>query len=117
MQIGSASFLNLMSKVTLNLNFKGANAEIQQRAGLIVEKVTFDLEGSMKQLAPVDTGFLRNSIMGRMIDGLKGIVEVFAEYAIYVEYGTRKMAAQPFFHPAVDRARLTIEALVNSWRK
>ena len=50
---------------------------------------------------PVDTGFLQSSIHGDGSD-TDGKVEALAEYAQYVEYGTWKMAAQPYFTPAVE---------------
>lgn len=49
---------------------------------------------------PVDTGFLRDSIQA---SGQS--VTVGASYAGFVEFGTVKMAAQPFFWPAVERVR------------
>lgn len=73
--------------------------------------------------APAQTGQLRNSIMGRMYkkdfdfnngDGKhapstivpiakkgQGYVGSNLLYAIYNEFGTRKMAAQPFLRPAI----------------
>lgn len=50
---------------------------------------------------PVDTGFLQSSIHGNGSD-TDGKVEALAEYAQYVEYGTWKMAAQPYFTQAVQ---------------
>lgn len=54
-------------------------------------------------LCPVDTGELIGSIDG-FTDG-EGI-EVYADtdYAQYVEYGTSKMEAQPYFRPAIAGA-------------
>lgn len=49
---------------------------------------------------PVDTGFLKRSILLTMKDnGLTGVVEPTATYATFVEYGTRFMAAQPYVRP------------------
>ncbi len=49
------------------------------------------------------TGYLRGS--GRVNESYGDFVNVEygAEYAGYVELGTRKMAAQPFLTPAVNR--------------
>lgn len=57
-------------------------------------------------LCPVDTGELISSIDGST-DGER--VEVFADadYAQYVEYGTSKMEAQPYFRPALAAALAT----------
>lgn len=50
---------------------------------------------------PVRTGFLRDS--GQIAEnGDEVAVEFTAEYAAAVEYGTSKMAAQPYLRPAID---------------
>lgn len=50
------------------------------------------------------TGELRRSISYKLVDdGLTGIVGATKEYAPYVEFGTRKMRAQPFLKPALDK--------------
>lgn len=66
-----------------------------------------------RELAPVDTGFLRASIRLRFSDdGLAYEVGVREKdytdaglpfYALYQEFGTRFMAAQPFIFPARDQ--------------
>jgi len=63
--------------------------------------------------APVDTGYMKSQIKWQKLDVGKFIVYVDgslatedgAFYAIYVEYGTRYMAAQPFFEPAIQQAK------------
>jgi len=61
-----------------------------------------------------DTGTLYKSIFYRNITGL--VYEMFTavEYAIYVEYGTSKMAAMPFMMPAAKIAGAKIEAMVGA---
>lgn len=55
-----------------------------------------------RQMAPVDTGALRSSIQAvSTTAGKSAEVRVGVEYAAYVEYGTYKMAAQPYLSPAV----------------
>ena len=52
-------------------------------------------------IAPVDTGFLHDHITLEIKDaGMTAEVASTAEYAAYVEYGTRFMAAQPHIRPA-----------------
>ncbi len=49
---------------------------------------------------------LANSIHITEIEGDLGVtIKADAPYARYVEFGTRKMAAQPFLLPAVEQAR------------
>lgn len=61
-----------------------------------------------KQLAPVDTGFMRDNIKQSEqanADNLKSVVESEADYSVFVEYGTVNQDAQPFFTPAFESAR------------
>lgn len=52
------------------------------------------------------TGNLRSSISSKMsTDGLFGEVSPHTEYASYVEYGTRKMQAQPYMRPAFKKIK------------
>lgn len=59
------------------------------------------LQAKSQRNAPVDTGTLKRSIgLGIRDSGMTAEVEPTAEYAPYVEYGTRFMNAQPFVGPA-----------------
>lgn len=62
-----------------------------------------------RQIVPVDTGFLRSTLYSEQ-DGLSIYFEATAEYAEFVEYGTWKQRAQPYFRPALEEAlRVFIE--------
>lgn len=67
-------------------------------------------------LCPVDTGELISSIDG-FTDGENVEVYADADYAQYVEYGTSKMEAQPYFRPALasafERAKLAWQEAVD----
>lgn len=52
-------------------------------------------------LVPVDTGFLQSTIHASTDGSTSAEFYADAEYAEYVEYGTWKMDAQPYFEPAV----------------
>lgn len=79
---------------------KGA-AKVESLAPLVVKKSGLDIEATAKVNAPVDTGTLENSISAD-IDGLTAEVSATTNYADYVEYGTSRMAAQPYMGPAFD---------------
>lgn len=79
-------------------------AELEPRAQQLLDKVTFDVEADAKQFAPVDTGALKNSIAS-VLGRLQNIVMVGVEYAIYQEFGTRRMSAHPFLIPALEKHR------------
>jgi HK97 gp10 family phage protein len=67
----------------------------------VVKTNTAEMTEKMQNKAPVDTGYLRRSITMNISEGgLVGMVTPRAEYAPYLEYGTRFMAAQPFVKPA-----------------
>lgn len=55
-------------------------------------------------LVPVDTGALRDSIEAHSSGEYASSVTASASYAAMVEYGTGKMAAQPYMLPAAHRA-------------
>lgn len=52
-----------------------------------------------------DTGRLANSITFDRAGPLTATVGSNVIYALYLEYGTRRMAARPFMRPAVERIR------------
>lgn len=61
-----------------------------------------------KQIAPVDTGRLRSSVeyeVGRDSRGLVARIGTDVTYAVYLEFGTRRMAPRPFLRPALQAAQ------------
>ena len=75
-----------------------------EKAALAVAKATHDVEAQAKATVPMDTGALKNSITST-VSGLSGEVAPHTEYALYVEAGTRKMAARPYMRPAAEKVR------------
>ena len=57
-----------------------------------------------RDLVPVDNGALQGSIDARATGEYSASVTASAPYAAMVEYGTSKMAAQPYMLPAAHRA-------------
>lgn len=84
---------------------EGAKPKALRGAALIVQ-------GTAQALCPVDTGNLRSSISHGLAGSDDAWVGTNVEYAGYVEYGTRKMAAQPYLRPAVDTNRPNIDDYV-----
>lgn len=87
-------------------------AKTLSRADLrkLIRAATLRIEAEAKIGAPVDTGFLRNSIASSFPDDQTGVVSVGAEYGIYVEMGTVHAPAQPFLLPAAERVMQGFEA-------
>lgn len=53
-----------------------------------------------KSICPVDTGALRDSISVEH-SGMSAEISANTDYASFVEFGTSKMAAQPFLVPSL----------------
>ncbi len=73
-----------------------------------VDETMAECVRAAKRLVPVDTSTLQGSIQMRpakvVTDGIAGLWGSFTvNYAIYVETGTGKMAAQPYLRPAADQ--------------
>lgn len=86
-----AEFLNKHSKTVL----EGSKKAVKKYGSL--------LQTYTKYAAPVDTGTLMRSIKLDIADeGLSAVVYPTAHYAMYVEYGTRYMNAQPFLKPSLQ---------------
>jgi HK97 gp10 family phage protein len=79
--------------------------EVRRELGHSVERAALNVVGRAKVLAPVDTGYLRNSIEQQKTGDLEHTVSVGAEYGAYVNFGTRHMAARPFLTQAVEDER------------
>lgn len=72
----------------------------------IVRTNGIEMNRTASRLAPVDTGFLRRSIIFEVANGgLTATSTAGAEYAPYLEYGTRFMAKQPFMAPAYNQQK------------
>jgi len=88
-------------------------AKIQQ----LLNRAGFEAEGLAKQAAPVDTGYLRGSLRTER-GNLEVTIGTPAKYAPYVELGTRRMRAQPYLGPAVQKAVASLTAaLEHTFRK
>jgi len=68
----------------------------------------------MQSITAVDTGELRDSESAKAEGGAVYLIAE-ADHASYIEFGTIKMAAQPFMRPAIDaRRKQAIKAIVNN---
>lgn len=65
-----------------------------------------EMQAKAQQNAPVDTGTLKRSIGIEITDGgMTAEVKPTADYAPYVELGTRFMEAQPYLGPAFNEQK------------
>lgn len=88
----------LQKKLKKNIQLDEVKRQVRKHGGQLQEK-------AMRN-APVDTGFLKQHINLDIGDsGMSAEVEPTAEYAPYVELGTRFMEAQPYLKPAFDEQK------------
>ena len=79
-----------------------ASLVAQVRAGTVLTKSAADIAATAAQLAPVDTGALKNSIGWDFVEDLTVEIGPTAEYGAHVEYGTVNMAPHAYMGPALD---------------
>lgn len=85
-----------------------------QQISQLLRRCGFEGEGEAKKRAPVDTGFLRNSIGTRLVNPREVWVGASAKYAPFVERGTRRSKAQPYLEPGVMVAVKNLEAALEA---
>ena len=91
-----------MEKLQVKLKKNVQMSKVKQ----IVKDNGAALQEAAQRKAPVDTGNLKRNIGLEIRDGgLTGEVEPTAEYAAYVEYGTRFMNAQPYMRPSYNQQK------------
>jgi len=88
----------------------GATAEATVDAAASAMKTTTgQVQATAKQIAPKRTGYMANNIsvepVKKTATSVTGTVDAKADYSSFVEFGTYKMAAEPFMRPAVSAAQ------------
>lgn len=85
----------LQRKLKSNINLDNVKRVVMQNGA--------ELQGKAQDYAPVDTGFLKSSIGISITEhGFTAESGPTANYGEYVEYGTRRMNAQPYMKPAFE---------------
>lgn len=80
--------------------------EAPRKVAAVLERYAELIAREAKALAPVDTGYLREHIdtdLSRLLPDLVALVVSGADYSRFLEFGTSRMAAQPFMRPAYER--------------
>lgn len=108
-------------------SFKADAAATKAKVSAAVRTGVFTLEGlvaaeidrtwSKKSKGPgplIDTGAMLGSVRSRQTSATTGEVQVGADYAAYINFGTRRMQAYPFFDNAVKRFKPMWTALVKA---
>ena len=71
-----------------------------------------DVKALARRIVPVRTGHLRSSIYAK-IQEWTAEIGAEATYAMYVEFGTRYMRAQPYLFPAIQEHLPRLEAIIS----
>jgi len=94
--------------------------ELHKAAVDEIARSAFEVEAGAKAVVPVRTGLLRRSIHTVFeLGGLRALVGPSVFYGVYVEFGTRHMAARPYMRPAaaktlprfIDRMKAIVRGL------
>ena len=116
--------------VTITSNkLKEVARELPEQVGRAIDKTLLEMESDVKRgmgaagspSAPgdypgMDTGTLASSIQTDR-KGTKGVMYTNMEYAPFLEYGTSRMAARPFFTPAARVGKTTLDEEVERLAK
>lgn len=87
--------------------FDGTKASRAAQKALL--QTAADIVDVAKQLCPVDTGNLQQSLGAVPVSSTRVQVGTAVDYGKYVEYGTSRSPAQPFLTPAFAQAAPTFE--------
>ncbi len=91
---------------SLAVRLEGAGSRAVPRTNIVVRKTAMDIEANAKQIAPVDTGNLKNSIshtIGGDSTGIEAVIGPTAAYGVHLEFGTSRIAPRAFMGPSLDR--------------
>jgi len=84
---------------------KEYNKWLYNKIDNLIEKASEVIKEKAKSNCPVKSGKLRNSIVIEKNRQMNYRVQTDVDYALYVEYGTKRSSAQPYFRPAVNSTK------------
>jgi HK97 gp10 family phage protein len=98
------------------MTFGEAQTRIETELAAAIEQAAALVEARAKELCPVRTGRLRDSIRAAVTeiagDVLRAEVSSDVPYAAAVELGTRRAPAQPFLFPALEACRDEVRRII-----
>lgn len=121
MAAGPKIVITLHGVNTTQRRLESFSRTVQRDLQEVLDVYAFLIQRQAQILAPVDTGFLRNNIIVEVDGKWARIIKATAEYAIFVEMGTRFTPAQPFLAPAArsyqrDFRAACQQAINNAWK-
>lgn len=104
-----------MADIKLELHTDEILDALDEQIEAALTAVGMQAETYAKQLAPVDTGRLRNSITNEVDVSEKSVtIGSAVEYAPFVEQGTSKRRAKPYLRPAIIDHRGDYQRIVEN---
>jgi HK97 gp10 family phage protein len=85
-----------------NLKDKEVQQKVRRASEKALKKVVIDIANDVVKGSPVKTGNNRRSI-GYEVEGLSGSCYGTSGYSGYLEVGTKRRPATPYFRPALDK--------------
>ena len=106
-KVGTVKHGGKVGGISLDTSLLDAmTSEIEEKASGLIEEVGKEVVKDIQNLAPVDTGALRDSYAeeSAMTAKLTFTIRDGVPYGIFQELGTSRMAAQPHVVPAMEDA-------------
>lgn len=115
--ISRVSGLEQLSLLAQQMAALGPQAEMMARATM--EDMAERAEDLAREIVPYDTGKLHDSIFSKpTLDRLGFELGATMDYAGFVEFGTVRMAPQPYLRPAIETvSRLGISTMNSLLRR
>lgn len=82
-------------------------AEVRAHGRHLLEKIGRAVADDARDIVPWRTGKLHSRISHKVMSASRVRISAKTKYAVYVELGTRFMAAQPYLRPALFQVRVT----------
>ena len=98
----SSSSHSITGLIELNFLVQNLSPELNNQFHTVTSKYAQIMISEMNSIVPVRTGYLKSTI-GSSSDTTSMQLYVSAEYAGYVNYGTSRQKAQPFFTGPLER--------------
>jgi len=92
--------------------FDNANKNINSNIDKYVESGAKKATKRLKLLCPVKTGKLSRSITLKQLNKGKYGISIGVKYWMFVEFGTKKMAAKPFIRIGIDSSKNNVKKTI-----
>lgn len=93
--------MKFSANVVVNLKIDEVKRKVDSAVEKAIKDTVLEIENSAKKGSPIDTGHNRRSITSEA-EGKTGKVYSTSGYGGWLEVGTRRMPARPYFKPALD---------------